>query len=92
MINMKRLIGLGITLVGAVTIYEYLRRKGVVDQLKGEAKRLIGSITDDNMLKTEGVVDTLKGKSLQAIDDVKHVTRDAMEDINDAFVDPKGSH
>jgi len=92
MINMKRLIGLGVTLVGAVTIYEYLRRKGVVDQLKGEAKRLIGSITDDNMLKTEGVVDTLKGKSLHAIDKVKHVTKDAVDDINEAFVDPKDSH
>ncbi len=92
MINMKRLIGLGITLVGAVTIYEYLRRKGVVDQLKGEAKRFIGTMTDDNKLKTEGVVDTLKGKTLETIDDVKHVTHDAMEEIKDVFVDPKASH
>ena len=44
------------------------------------------------MLKTEGVVDTLKGKSLHAIDKVKHVTKDAVDDINEAFVDPKGSH
>ena len=43
-------------------------------------------------LKTEGVVDTLKGKSLHAIDKVKHVTKDAVDDINEAFVDPKGSH
>lgn len=92
MINMKRLVGFGITLVGAVTIYEYLRRKGVVDQLKGEVKRLVGNMTDNTKLKVEGVVDTLKGESLQTIDEVKHVTRDAMEDINDAFVDTKGSH
>lgn len=89
---MKRLIGLGITLVGAVTVYEYLRRKGVVDQLKGEAKRLIGTMTDNNKLKVEGTIDTLKGESLQTIDEVKHVTHDVMEDINDAFVDTKSSH
>jgi uncharacterized protein YjbJ (UPF0337 family) len=89
---MKRLIGLGITLVGAATIYEYLRRKGVVDQLKGEAKRLMGNMTDDNMLKTEGMMDTIKGKTLQAVDEVKHVTHDVVEDVKETFADPKSSH
>lgn len=89
---MKRLIGLGITLVGAVTIYEYLRRKGVVDQLKGEAKRLVGNMTDNTKLKFEGAVDRLKGDSLQTIDEAKHVAKEAMEEINDTFVDVKSSH
>ncbi len=81
---MKRLIGLGITVVGAVTVYEYLRRKGIVDQLKGEAKRLVGIITDNEILETEGVLDTVKGKTLKVVDDVKHVAKDTMDDINDA--------
>jgi uncharacterized protein YjbJ (UPF0337 family) len=85
---MKRLIGLGLSVVGAVAIFEYLRRKGIVDQIKGEVKRFVGSVTDNEQLKTEGVIDTVKGKTLKVVDEVKHVAKETIADINEA-VDPK---
>lgn len=85
---MKRLIGLGLSVVGAVAIFEYLRRKGIVDQVKGEVKRFVGNVTDNEQLETEGVIDTVKGKTLKVVYEVKHVAKETIADINEA-VDPK---
>jgi uncharacterized protein YjbJ (UPF0337 family) len=62
-----------------------------VDQVKGEVKRFVGNVTDNEQLETEGVIDTVKGKTLKVVDEVKHVAKETIADINEA-VDPKNAN
>lgn len=82
---MKKLGILALTAAGAVVVYEYLRRNGVVDQVKGDAKRFVGSLTDDPKLEAEGLFDTGKGKTKEVFEDVKETAKDTVNDIKDAW-------
>lgn len=82
---MKKLLALGVVAVGSVVLYEYLRKNGVVDQIKGEIESFIGAATGDNGLKVDGFVHQTKGKAKEAIQDFKEAAVDAVDDVKDYF-------
>lgn len=74
-----------LTIAGSVALYEYCRRHGIIDQIKGDLKQRLGEATDDTGLKAEGFVDSVKGEAKETVEDVKDSVKDTAEDVKDAF-------
>lgn len=51
----------------------------MADKAKGKTKRAAGAMTGSKKLERQGHVDEAKGKVKGAVEDVKHVVKDAMK-------------
>ncbi|AMC94620.1 hypothetical protein AOC36_02410 [Erysipelothrix larvae] len=67
--------------------FEFLRRKGVVDEVGGKVKERIGDLTDNPELQAKGLVQQGKGKARRTVEDVKEAVSDTVDDIKETFED-----
>lgn len=78
---MKKILGLLFVAAGSIAAYEFLKEKGVIDEVVGKTKQHFGSMTDDGLLQAEGTLQRGKGKAKGFFSDVKEGFKDAKEDI-----------
>lgn len=79
---MKKLLFTAAVVATSVATFEYFRRKGVVDELAGKAKRKYGELVDDTALKVEGVIVEGKGKVKEFLHDTKEAVEDVVEETD----------
>lgn len=75
---MKKFIA---TAVGSIVVYEYLKKKGVLDKLAGEIKDLVGDVSDDPKMELEGAFDKGKGQAKEFVSEAKDYVEDVKDDI-----------
>lgn len=80
---MRKLLFTAAVVAGSVAAFEYLRRKGVVDELSGKAKRTMGDLADDTGMKVEGLYEEGKGKVKEFFHDTKEAAKDAADDAKE---------
>lgn len=76
---MKKLLGVILTAAGSIATFEFLRKKGVVDEVSGKIKQNVGALTKDRKMQAEGLFEEGKGHVKGFVDDVKHAVDDLEE-------------
>ena len=77
----KRIIGAALAVAGSIATFEFLRRKGVVDEVAGQVRQKIGAATNDTGLEIKGVAQEGRGKVRGFFHDLKEGTKDVAENM-----------
>lgn len=78
---MRKLTGILLTAIGSVTIYEALKRYGILDQAAGKAQKTYGKATNDPGDQAKGMFKEVKGNIKGAFSETKDAIQDAVEDF-----------
>ncbi len=77
---MKKFLAGALALAGSVAAFEFLRRKGVVDQVSGKVKKVVGEVTENKEMEAEGVFQQSTGKAKEFASNVTEAVKENFED------------
>ena len=80
---MKKTVGIMVTAIASIAIYETLKRYGVLDKVQGIMEREFGKASNDPALQAKGMYHSTKGEVKETFQNIGDSVKDTIEDIKD---------